>query len=286
MEPLLKWAGGKRQILPELKKIITPELLDGHKYFEPFVGGGALVFALEHNNVVINDSNEELINVYDVVKNNPSELIKLLKLHKKKHNEDYYYSIRELDRNKRKYSRMSDEKKAARFIYLNRTCYNGLYRVNSSGHNNVPIGKQTSNNDIVMEDRITALSNYLNNNNVLIMKGDFENAVQEAQRGDVIYFDPPYDYEDSGFNSYVKEGFTHEDLIRLRDLSDQLIERGCVVVLSNNDTKFVRQSFSNTNYKIYEIDAKRYINCDGKNRTKAKEVIIYGHKNDTISTSR
>ena len=278
MEPILKWAGGKRQLLNELSKIITPELLDGHRYFEPFVGGGSLAFSLEHNMTTINDFNEELVNVYEVVRDHPKALIKELKIHQKNHCKDYFYDVRKLDRDVENFKKLSKIKKAARIIYLNKTCYNGLYRVNSNGYYNVPIGRSVQIPDVVMEDKINKLSSFLNKDNVEITYGDFEKSVESAKSGDVIYFDPPYDYEEDGFKAYLKTGFNHDDLIRLRNLCDRLIDRGCIVVVSNNDTEFVRQCFNRDYYKIFSVIAKRFINCDGKNRTRAKEVIIYGRK--------
>jgi len=278
MEPILKWAGGKRQLLDELHTIITPELLKGHRYFEPFIGGGSLAFSLEHNDTSINDYNNELINVYNMIKNYPKELINELKKHQKKHSKDYFYMIRRLDRETKKYSKLSDVQRAARVIYLNKTCYNGLYRVNSSGYYNVPIGRSSQAPDIVMEDKINQLSEFLNREGIHITCGDFENAVANACEGDVIYFDPPYDYEEDGFKAYVKIGFNHDDLIRLRNLCDELVNKGCKVIISNNDTSFVRECFNKEYYQIREVETKRYINCDGKNRVKAKEVIIYGKR--------
>lgn len=278
MEPILKWAGGKKQLKNELRLIITPELLGSNRYYEPFIGGGFLAFSLEHNKTSINDYNGELINVYNVVRDFPEELIEELKAHQKNHSKEYYYKIRALDRDFKKYSRLSAVKKAARTIYLNKTCYNGLYRVNSNGFYNVPIGRSSRMPDIVIPNKIHALSDYLNKKEIKITCGDFEEAVKSAQKNDVIYFDPPYDYENDGFKAYVNIGFNHSDLIRLRDLCDRLVKKGCKVIISNNDTKFVRECFNKDYYKIKEVETKRYINCKGKNRTKAREVIIYGEK--------
>lgn len=278
MDPILKWAGGKRQLLADIKSIITPEVLKGHKYYEPFLGGGSVAFSLLHNQCVLNDLNKELINVYEVIKNEPYELIKKLKEHQMNHSHDYYYLIRNQDRDA-SYYEMSNVAKAARTIYLNRTCYNGLYRVNSRGFYNVPIGKTTSkHNDIVMEGRILELSKYLNNKNIKLTNCDFTECLKTAKKGDVIYFDPPYDYEVDGFKQYLKSGFNHDDLRRLKEACDKLISKGCFVIVSNNDTSFVRECFSDDYYKISEVIAKRYINCDGKKRSMAREVIIYGKK--------
>ena len=278
MDTILKWAGGKRLLLPKIKKYIDiNRLLENEgTYFEPFVGGGALFMDLELPNCVINDCNEELINVYVQVKNKPYELIKRLKIHNDLHSETYYLKIRELDRSE-SYKRMSKIDKAARTIYLNKTCYNGLYRVNAHGQFNVPMGNY-DNPDIVMKEKILELSHYFKKNNVIIKKGDFSNAVENAKEGDIIYFDPPYDYEGDGFTSYIANGFTKNDLMRLKKCCDMLVERKCEVIISNNDTKYVNELFSNDYYQIEHIEAHRLINCDGKNRKKEKEVIIYGRK--------
>lgn len=172
------------------------------------------------------------------------------------------------------YPALPQIERAARIIFLNKTCYNGLYRINNNGYFNVPIGRQ-DNPDIVMEDKILTMSNYFNNNEVLFRSGDFEDAVFDARPGDIIYFDPPYDYEKSGFTSYNQNSFGRDDLIRLKQVSDHLVEIGCRVILSNNDTPFVNNLFEE--YEIEHIDAKRFINCDGTKRRNGKEVIIYGY---------
>lgn len=151
-----------------------------------------------------------------------------------------------------------------------------MYRVNSKGFFNVPKGKQLSKVDIVMKDKICNLSNYLKSNNVVIRNEDFRKCISDCRSGDVIYFDPPYDYENSGFTSYVKDGFNKKDLLDLKNICDELIEKGCFVVISNNDTEYVRQLFSDSKYTIKEVLAKRSINSNGKKRSNAKEVIIYG----------
>ncbi|MBR1581940.1 MAG: Dam family site-specific DNA-(adenine-N6)-methyltransferase [Bacilli bacterium] len=276
METILKWAGGKRLLINQISKIINPDQLkkDNGHYYEPFIGGGAIAFSLELNETVINDSNKELINMYNVIKNNPSELIELLKIHQSKYSDAYYERIRKMDRSKN-YDNISNVEKAARFIFLNKTCYNGLYRVNSSGHFNVPKGKY-KNPDIIMEKKINGLSRLLNEKSFKITCLDFEKAVEDATKGDVVYFDPPYDYEETGFTSYSAIGFNKSDLVRLKNLCDRLIDRGCRVIISNNDTKFVNELFKCNGYKIVHIEAFRFISCDGSKRSKVKEVIIYG----------
>ena len=221
------------------------------------------------------------LSIVKVIKNKPEELIKKLNQHKKNHNKEYFYKIRELDRNVEKFKKMSAVSKAARTIYLNRTCYNGLYRVNRSGFFNTPIGRYT-NPLICDEQNIREISKYLNDNNIVFFHVDFEKSVKSAKSGDWVYFDPPYDYEDTGFVGYVKECFTHDDLERLKKTCDKLVLRGCNVLISNNDTNFVRELFKSDNYEIIYstkvIKANRNINSKGSSRRKVDEVLIYGRK--------
>ncbi len=278
MKPFLKWAGGKRQLLPYIKEFVNQDALKDVTFYEPFIGGGSVFFHLEHKSCVINDLNTELINCYKIIKESPYELISLLKEHQENHCSDYYYEIRALDQSER-FSVMSDVEKAARTIYLNRTCYNGLYRVNKKGYFNTPIGRYV-NPLICDEENIIKISTFLNENNVKICSMDFEKCVQDAQKGDWIYFDPPYDYEISGFVGYVKEGFNHDDLKRLKTTCDKLIEKGCFILVSNNDTRYVRELFTSDKYEVVYstkvIKANRNINSKGANRNKVDEVLIYG----------
>ena len=233
-----------------------------------------MFLCLEHNKVAINDLNQELINVYIQIKQNPQEIIKLLQKHKRYNSLTYYIKIRNYDRSG-KITKLTDVERAARTIYLNRVCYNGLYRVNSRGQFNVPYGRHV-NPEIVFADSILELSKYLNENDVRITSVDFEEAIASAEQGDVVYFDPPYDYEINGFSSYTKCGFSREDLRRLKNVCDNLIMRGCKVVVSNNDTAFVRELFSDDKYRFEVVLAKRMINCNGQRRDTVREVIIYG----------
>ena len=279
-EPILKWAGGKKQILGKLKQIITKDMLQDSCYYEPFVGGGSLVFELEPASAVINDYNNELINVYIQTKIDPEGLIELLMQHKERHNKEYYYYVRALDRTEG-YKELSGLEKAARTIYLNRTCFNGLYRVNRQNQFNVPIGNYSS-PDIVRASQIRGISDYLNKADVKIMIGDFANAVAEAKAGDVIYFDPPYDYdikpEEEGFIRYTQDQFYKKDLLRMKDLCDDLLDKGCYVIVSNNDTKYVRDLFENENYKFQSINGRRMINNTSIKRHGVEEVLIYGYR--------
>ena len=285
MDPILKWAGGKRQLLKKLLMNVNKDSLHDHTYFEPFVGGGALFLHLSPTKAVINDINSELIGMYQTIKEDPQGLITELKSFKNNYPENFE-DIRSLDR-KKDFVKTSATKRAARFIYLNKTCYNGLYRVNSQGYFNVPMGKY-KNPNIVDENRILGLSEYLNQSSVQMLNVDFEEAVSGAVSEDFVYFDPPYDYEEgNGFTTYSADGFTHGDLERLKSVCDKLIEKGCIVMVSNNDTSFVNELFTGDLYTIVHISANRFINCDGKERKNAKEVIINGRKqSNTISSSR
>lgn len=274
MEPILKWAGGKRQLLAEITRIIPKERLIDHSFFEPFVGGGSVFLHYEHSKAVVNDYNSELMNIYCVIRDEPLELIKQLREHKEKHCREYYYSVREWDRTK-EYTYRTNVEKAGRIVYLNRTCFNGLYRVNAQGFFNVPMGRYV-NPDIVPEERILAMSRYLNEAKVTLMCGDFADAVIEAKEGDVVYFDPPYDYETDGFTAYTAGDFSRDDLIRLKNLCDDLIDRGCTILVSNNETDFVKEIFNGPKYICKTVLAKRMINCNGKRRNEVKEVLIYG----------
>lgn len=279
MKPFLKWAGGKRQLLSVLQEYINKTNFG--TYFEPFVGGGSLFLSLAKENCVINDFNPEIINTYEIVRDYPHDLIKQLDKHDKANTKEHYYKIRALDR-LAEFEKMNPVERAARTIYLNKTCYNGLYRVNSKGYFNVPYGKYV-NPLICDKNNILEISEYLNHTGVTIMCADFAKAVESAKDGDYVYFDPPYDYvSNNGFVQYVKEGFSHPDLIRLKETCDELIIRGCQVLISNNDTPFVRELFCGDGYKIvYEaraIDANRNINCNAKARKTGKEILIYGKK--------
>jgi DNA adenine methylase len=276
MKPIIKWVGGKTQMLNELKQIITPELLDGHTYYEVFAGGAALAFDLQHPQTVINDLNSELINMYTVIRDEPEYLLADLRIHQRRHSDEYYYMIRNLDRADSVYSQLSSVAKAARTIYLNKTCFNGLYRVNSKGYFNSPIGRTSCGKtpDIVQEELIREMSEYLKT--VQFYNTDFHNVTMNAKPGDVFFFDPPYDTDEDiksdGFVGYQKEGWKRSDLVRLKAVCDRLVKEGCKVILTNNDTEYVRELFKD--YSIKEVEVKRSINRDGNNR-KGREVIIY-----------
>lgn len=284
MKPFLKWAGGKRQLHSLILPIVKRYLSSKNTYYEPFIGAGSVFLELEHCHANINDSNQDLMICYEVIKNNPDELISKLNEYKISHSKDIYYRIRSLDRNEEVFNCMTPVEKAARVIYLNKTCFNGLYRVNKKGQFNTPIGSH-KNPSIFDADNIKSISRYLNDSNIIIQNTDFVNAVRNAKSGDFIYFDPPYDYETKGFSDYQKEGFSEIDLIRLKKTCDRLIEIGCHVLISNHATKRVLDLFSDNNYELinlnYDInlvEVKRYIGSKVDYRKKAQEVLIHGWK--------
>lgn len=275
-KPFVKWAGGKRQIVDKLLMYAPDEF---NTYYEPFVGGGALLFELSPKKAVINDSNKELINVYNVLRNEEKfkKMCSILNTYEKNNSEEFYYELRNKDRNKSSFDRLSDYKRAGRTIYLNKACFNGLYRVNSKNEFNVPFGKKTKVNTYDIGNLIT-VSNYLTMNDIKILNVDFEDSVKDAQKGDFIYFDPPYDSETSIFNSYTEDGFGKEEQRRLAKVYKELSNKGCYVMLSNNNTTLIKELYKDFN--IHIIEAKRSINSNGKKRVKVEEVIITNYKND------
>lgn len=269
-KPFVKWAGGKRQILDKLRKYMPKEY---NTFYEPFVGGGALLFDISPENAVINDSNEELMNVFNVLCNEKkySKMCKYLNKFERKHSEEFYYEIRNIDRNMRKFNKLNESKKAARTIYLNKACFNGLYRVNSKGEFNVPFGKKNKVNTYDGENLLN-VHTYLTMNNITILCTDFEDAVSTAKEGDFVYFDPPYDSDTSTFNSYTEGGFNKDEQRRLAKVFKELDKRGVKVMLSNHNTILVKDLYKD--YNIHVIEAKRSINSNGKKRGNVEEVII------------
>lgn len=275
-QPFLKWAGGKRQLLAEIRKYI-PEEID--RYYEPFIGAGAVLFDLQPKQAIVNDINLELVNVYKMIKDNAEALIEELKKHAEGNNSDYFYEMRNLDRDEETYAELSSVEKAARMIYLNKTCFNGLYRVNSKGQFNVPFGKY-KNPQIVNESVLRAVHHYLSSNDVTIWNRDFAEVVAEAKKGDFVYFDPPYDpvSQTSSFTSYSLDGFNREDQLRLRDLCVELDGRGCNFLLSNSATDFIKEIYAEKGFHIEIVSATRNINSVGAKRGKIDEVLVMNHE--------
>ena len=273
LQPFTKWTGGKRQLLGELRSYM-PETYG--RYFEPFVGGGALFFDLAPEKAVINDFNEELINTYLQIKNNPAELIDLLIKHKENNSKDYYLELRSADRDGR-ISRMTGVERAARILYMLRVDFNGLYRVNSKNQFNVPYGRY-KNPKIVDVDLLHQISNYLNENDVEILQTDFADAVEDAQTGDFVYFDPPYIplNETSSFTSYTHEGFSYEEQIRLRDTFKELTERGVYAMLSNSSSHLVEELYQEFN--IHYVEATRTNGAKSSSRGKISEIIVTNYE--------
>jgi DNA adenine methylase len=273
LKPYLKWAGGKRQLLPEIKKYL-PRGASGYTYYEPFVGAGAVFFDLAPQKAVINDFNTQLMITYLVIKKNVEELIRLLKKYKEKNDRDFFYEMRNLDRDIQQFNKLGDIEKAARLIFLNKTCFNGLYRVNSQGLFNVPYGR---NKDPAICDEILLrrISVYLNANEIRILNEDFESAVSEAGANSFIYCDPPYHSPGkTNFTGYQADGFGDEDQRRLRDLMLCMTRRGCRCLVSNADTAYIRELYGQACFDIVSVQANRFINADSAGRGAANEVLI------------
>ena len=262
VQPFLKWAGGKKQLIPYLSKHI-PESFS--RYIEPFVGGGAFFFYLRPKHAILSDLNEELINCYIVVRDQVEALIPALGGYV--NNVDFYYHVREQDPNE-----LDPVERAARTIYLNKTCFNGLYRVNKSGKFNVPFGKR-KNPAICEPQALHAASEALQG--AKLVHGSYLSVLRKyAHEGDFVYLDPPY-YPAGGyadFKRYTKEFFYEEDHVELRDTVVRLVERGCFVLLTNSNTEFVRNLYKGFAYEVF--DTRRNISCDPKTRTGQDLIVI------------
>lgn len=269
LKPFTKWTGGKRKLLPDILTLMPKTF---NHYFEPFVGGGALFFELAPKKAVINDSNEELINVYRQIKDNPQLLLTNLEIHKKNNSKDYYLALRSADRDGR-IDKMSLVERAARIIYMLRVDFNGLYRVNSKNQFNVPYGSH-KNPKIVDEELILGISHYLNQNDIKILSGDFEKAIETVSSGDFVYFDPPYIplNETSSFTSYTQDGFSYDDQVRLRDVFKSLSDKGGYVMLSNSSSPLVEELYKD--YHIHYVEATRTNGAKTSSRGKILEIII------------
>lgn len=263
--PFLKWPGGKRQLLRELLKRLPKEY---NRFFEPFVGGGALFFKVKPEYGYISDINPDLINLYKVVQNDVEELTVSLRKHK--NTEKYFYELRSTDRTE-EYKYWSKVEKASRLIYLNKTCFNGLYRMNSDGHFNVPFGFY-KNPNIVDEDNLIACSALLKKTEVAL--ASFDAVEKKARKDDFVYFDPPYVplNKTSSFTKYYKDDFDLDAQFALRELCDKLTKRGVHFMLSNSYTETVKELYKNYNVKI--VKANRAINCKADGRGKINELIV------------
>ncbi len=271
-QPFLKWAGGKRQLLPAIKEYLPRRFT---QYYEPFIGAGAVLFSLQPRKSIINDTNSELINCYRVIKDNPEELLDLCEEHRAKNSKEYFYSLREQDR-RDDFQDRSPLERAARIIYLNKTCFNGLFRVNSSGQFNVPYGNYS--NPVIADPAvIRSVSAYLNQRDVRILEGDFAKAISTARKGAFVYFDPPYHpiSDTSSFTGYSVNGFGEKEQIRLKKVCDKLTERGCQVLVSNSSASLIKEIYSDPNYEIVEVKASRAINAVASKRGRINELLIH-----------
>ena len=271
-KPFVKWAGGKRQLLAELEKNFPKQF---GTYFEPFLGGGAVLFDLlaKKPNIKcsVSDLNSDLVLAYVTIRDKLGRLIESLENHSKNYHKDstgYYYEVR-------KQEPKSQIEKVSRLLFLNKTCFNGLYRVNSKGKFNVPLGRYTNPNIVNRENLITA-SKFLQSEKIKISCRDFESILKDTKKGDFVYFDPPYQpvSDTANFTSYTHRDFTEDDLQRLADLANQLNSKGAHVLLSNSNTKIVKKIFSSKKWKVKEIAVNRAINSNSQKRTGHKEILI------------
>ena len=275
IKPFVKWAGGKTQLLNDLINRMPKTF---NNYFEPFVGGGAVFINMQPSNVYINDFNNELMTTYACFTNKDKyqKMIKTLLIHEANHSEEYYYDVRALDRDPA-FLKFKDYQIAARFIYLNKACFNGLYRVNAQGYFNVPSGKKKT-VKAYDEANFEGLFKYLSQNNVRVLNKDFAEAVKEAKAGDFVYFDPPYDTfdEKDSFTSYSKDGFGKDEQERLAHVFKELDKKGVKVMLSNHNTAFINKLYAGFNIEV--VEARRAINANPEGRGKIEEVIITNYK--------
>jgi DNA adenine methylase len=272
-KPFLKWAGGKQQLLSQFDEFLPDRF---ERYIEPFVGGGAVFFHLWNvgclqGPIFLSDNNEELINTYTVIRDRVEALIELVGEHERQHNRDYYYRIRALDRQD---IVLTDVERAARTIYLNRTCYNGLYRVNQKGQFNVPMGSY-KNPTILYEETLRAAHEALRE--VSLAVSDFEAILDLAQPDDFVYFDPPYApvSKTSSFTSYTAGSFGEDDQRRLANVYAVLSERGCWCMLSNSYTPLILDLYRE--YRVETVQAIRAINSDANGRGNINEVVVLNY---------
>ena len=269
LSPFVKWAGGKRQLLSQIKERMPKAY---NNYYEPFIGGGAMLFELLPERAIINDINIALINTYRQICDNPEVFIKEIQHLDSEMWEDgkkYYYSLRERYNDKLMQEEL-DVELAALFVFINKHCFNGLYRVNGKGLFNVPYNN--SRKKSIDEDAIRDISSYLKN--VDILEGDFQVACAQAKKGDFVFIDSPYaPLNPTSFESYTKEGFDIESHKRLADLYDELTERGCYCMLTNHNTELINELYGNKGYKLDVVSVKRFLNSDPSKRV-GEEVII------------
>ncbi|MCI6219891.1 MAG: DNA adenine methylase [Subdoligranulum sp.] len=266
--PVVKWVGGKRQLLSEISPLLPKRITS---YCEPFLGGGAVLFSIQPSKAIVNDLNSDLITVYEVIRDDVEELIDNLKKHE--NSSEYFYTIRDMDRNKETYAAMSKVERASRLIYLNKTCFNGLFRVNSSGEFNSPFGHY-KNPNIVNEPVLRAVNKYFSSSNITFCNEDFAVTLGRISKGSFVYLDPPYDpvSDTANFTGYNRGGFDRNEQIRLKQCCDELTQRGVKFMLSNSATTFIKELYKD--YDISIVQAKRAINSDASKRGAIEEVLI------------
>lgn len=266
--PVLKWVGGKRQLFDSFAPLFPKRK---SPYCEPFFGGGAIFFKLQPRTAYINDINSELMHVYEIIRDDVENLIEVLSTYK--NDAATFYAVRDLDRDKEKFSRLSEVERAARIIYLNKTCFNGLYRVNNAGEFNTPFGYYRNPN-IVNAPTLLAVSRYLKSPRIKLSHCDYAEVLEKIPKNTFVYLDPPYDpiSTTSNFTGYIKGGFNRDEQVRLRDCCNDLTERGIKFMLSNSDTEFIRELYSA--YNITQVQAKRAVNSVASKRGNVNEVVI------------
>lgn len=274
MHPFVKWAGGKTQLLDKIRTLMPKEY---NHYFEPFIGGGALFFNVAPKNFTINDFNSELVQAYKCFTNEDDfkALVEKLNFYQENHSEEQYYQVRAMDKEEGFLS-LPIYERAARMIYLNKSCFNGLYRVNSKGYFNVPSGKKETVN-CYEKANLNEIADFFSNSKFEILNGDFEKAVENAQKGDFVYFDPPYDtWEDkNSFTSYAKNPFGKDEQKRLAEIFKKLSDKGVFVMLSNHNTEYIRELYKD--FHINVVEARRNINSKGNGRGNVEETIIINY---------
>jgi DNA adenine methylase len=274
--PFLKWAGGKGQAFPSLRQYLPP-LTEGQTYFEPFLGGGAVFFALQPKTAVLSDLNGPLIATFEAVKAAPSDLATAVRRIGEPQGEEHYYELRKrFNRLVARRERMSTEDRlncAALFIWLNHTCYNGLHRVNQQGEFNVPFGF-CQKPFIFSEPQLKAASRALREADALLLESDYEKVLTRAVRGDLAYLDPPYEpvSATASFTSYTREGFDGQEQERLSKVVHELVERGCRVVLSNSPSPRILELYKG--FRTARVLVPRAINSVGSRRMKVDELVV------------
>lgn len=272
LTPFVKWAGSKNRIIPQLNEHFPKTF---NNYYEPFLGSGSVLFYLQPQTAIVNDLNEELINTYEVIRDFPKELIESCENHI--HKSEYYYWIRNLDRNIEKFYQLSNIDRASRFIYLNKTCFNGLYRVNKKNQFNVPIGTYKKPTYLIAEN-IYKISTYLNENNVNFSSVDYKEVLKDCKENDFIYLDPPYYPKNKSFTSYTYNSFQEPEHIKLKITIDELTKKHCKVLLSNSSCYFIEKLYESSMYKKNIVFRSGNINSNKDKRGLVEELLIKNYE--------